>query len=103
MNLTKDEQYILYDWIDRYVLPSKNMNYDASTDRLRASFELYYIKGFHVSNNDMNEALRNEGYKAGKLSIDPYLAFNIANRCQALREYRLRVSGAQHQCSPKYE
>lgn len=46
MNLTKDEQYILYDWIDRYVLPSKNMNYDASTDRLRASFELYYIKGF---------------------------------------------------------
>lgn len=32
MNLTKDEQYILYDWIDRYVLPSKNMNYDASTD-----------------------------------------------------------------------
>lgn len=65
MNLTKDEQYILYDWIDRYVLPSKNMNYDASTDRLRASFELYYIKEFHVSNNDMNEALRNEGYKAG--------------------------------------
>lgn len=103
MNLTKDEQNILYDWIDQYVSPSKNMNYEAETFRLRVSFEQYYVKGFHVSNDDMNEALRNKGYKAGKLSNDPYLVFNIANRCQALQEYRLRVLGAQHQHDPKYE
>lgn len=103
MTLTKDEQIILYDWIDRYVSPSKNMNYAIDTSDLRKSFVLYYAHGFYISNNDMNEALRDKGYKAGKLSNDPYLVFNIANQCQALQEYRLRVSGAQHQCDPKYE
>ena len=103
MNLTKDEQYILYDWIDRYISPIKNTNYDINTSDLRKSFVLYYVHGFYISNNDMNEALCNKGYRPSNLSNTPYWVFNISSRCRALQEYHLRVSGAQHQCDPKYE
>ena len=88
MALTPEQHDILIDWIDRYLIPTKNINPDVDTSDIRKAFMETYAKGFYLSNETLNDVLAELGYHAANFKADPYLKYSVSSRSPALREYR---------------
>ena len=79
MELTNEKHEILVSWLERYIIPQKNINYNINTSQIRESFMRTYAYGFYLSNDTMNKVILELGYRAAHLTHDPYLCFNISS------------------------
>lgn len=100
MELTQEQRDILIDWINRYIIPTKNVT-NVDTADIRKAFIETYAYGFYLDNYTLNDVMLGLGYHASNFRNEPYLHYNVSRRSPALLEYRRYLS--EHSAYEKYE
>lgn len=83
---------ILLNWLDNNLIKRKSINYDYDTSQIRQAFE--HDTHLNVTNDEVNDAVLQLGYKVANFAGDPYLHFGISSQSPALKIYRNEVFGA---------
>lgn len=81
----------LINWLETNLVERNTVNYKFDTSQIRVTFE--YETKMYVSNDEVNKAMLQLGFRPANYKNNPYLVFNVSSQSPALRKYHHKVLG----------